>query len=160
MNSVTVLMTSHNIVNPNSTPLVQHPNHELCHRTEEVAQHCESRYHSWHAKPCPEKQESTAPGTPSAMSTRESKCSAAKLVSPVIIISSRIMTNGRTVHSPMTVPLFGPSLPVPATLSTSCNAHRCNAKLDEVAYPSRAAVLSSALQGCAAGFMVGDRVHD
>jgi hypothetical protein len=53
MNSVTTLMASHrwpgfnpgNIVNPNtSTPRVEHPHHELCHRTDDVAHHREPQY--------------------------------------------------------------------------------------------------------------------
>jgi hypothetical protein len=33
-------------VNLNSTPPVQHPNHELCHRTDDATQHRESQQHS------------------------------------------------------------------------------------------------------------------
>ena len=32
-----------NTVSPNSTGELQHPNHELCHRTDDVTQHCESQ---------------------------------------------------------------------------------------------------------------------
>jgi hypothetical protein len=39
MNSVTALMTSHNIVTRNNTAELQHPGHELCHRTDDVTQH-------------------------------------------------------------------------------------------------------------------------
>jgi hypothetical protein len=42
INSVTALMTSHNIMNPN-TKTLQHPDHKLCHRTDDVAQHRESQ---------------------------------------------------------------------------------------------------------------------
>jgi hypothetical protein len=42
MNSVTALMTTRSIVNPQKHSQVQHPNHELCHRDDDVTQHRES----------------------------------------------------------------------------------------------------------------------
>jgi hypothetical protein len=43
MDSVTALMTSHNIPNPNCTPRAQHPNHELYHGTDDVTSFIKAR---------------------------------------------------------------------------------------------------------------------
>jgi hypothetical protein len=52
MNSVTALMTSHNIVKLNGTEALQHSNHELYHRTDDVTQHRETLWHGGATQSC------------------------------------------------------------------------------------------------------------